>query len=113
VGGEGKVAEVDGGYFGGYVKLANMKADRLDRRFTRNQSGKRKVVVILRARRQLRPSRVRLREPSRCCHPCSHRKATTDHADEAHAWDNLHERFEVAHQSSRGVQPRRRLHQSG
>jgi hypothetical protein len=42
VGGEGKVAEVDGGYFGGYVKPANMKADRLDRRFTRNQSGKRR-----------------------------------------------------------------------
>ena len=39
VGGEGKVAEVDGGYFGGYVKPANMKADRLDRRHTRNQSG--------------------------------------------------------------------------
>src|SRR6266567_4895272 len=50
VGGEGKVAEVDGGYFGGYVKPANMKADRLDRRFTRNQSGKRKVVVIVRER---------------------------------------------------------------
>src|SRR5215210_1518150 len=28
VGGEGKVAEVDGGYFGGYVRPANMKADR-------------------------------------------------------------------------------------
>jgi transposase-like protein len=34
VGGEGKTAEIDGGYFGGYVKPANMKADRLDRRFT-------------------------------------------------------------------------------
>src|SRR3954452_20462807 len=50
VGGEGKTAEVGGGYFGGYVKPANMKADRLDRRFTRNQSGKRKVVVIVRER---------------------------------------------------------------
>ena len=60
VGGEGKEAEVDGGYFGGYVKPANLKADRLDRRFTRNQSGKRKVVVIdSRARREFGSSRVR------------------------------------------------------
>jgi hypothetical protein len=38
------VVEIDGGYFGGYVKPSNMKADRIDRRFTRNQSGKRKVA---------------------------------------------------------------------
>src|SRR3954449_12824699 len=50
IGGEGKVAEVDGGYFGGCRRPANMKADRLDRRYTRNQSGKRKVVVIVRER---------------------------------------------------------------
>jgi hypothetical protein len=50
VGGEGKVAEVDGGYFGGYVKPADMKAARLDRRYTRNQNCKRKVVVIARER---------------------------------------------------------------
>src|SRR5258708_14692171 len=50
VGGEGKEAEVDGGYFGGYVKPANLKEDRLDRRFAHNQSGKRKVVVIIRER---------------------------------------------------------------
>src|SRR5437667_8522390 len=50
VGGEGKVAEVDGGYFGGYVKPANLKADRKDRRLARNQNGKRKVVVIVRER---------------------------------------------------------------
>jgi hypothetical protein len=50
VGGEGKTAEVDGGYFGGYVKPANLKQDRLDRRFAQNQNGKRKVVVIIRER---------------------------------------------------------------
>jgi hypothetical protein len=50
VGGEGKTAEIDSGYFDGYVKPANRKEDRLDRRFTRNQNGKRKVVVIVRAR---------------------------------------------------------------
>jgi hypothetical protein len=36
--GEGKTAEVDGGYFGGYVKPANVKAHRRDRRLSRNQA---------------------------------------------------------------------------
>ena len=39
VGGEGKTAEIDGGYFGGYVKPANLKEKCLDRRFAENQSG--------------------------------------------------------------------------
>src|SRR5438270_2711673 len=42
VGGEGKVAEVDSGYFGGYVRPANIREHRRDRRFAENQSGKRK-----------------------------------------------------------------------
>src|SRR6202049_621519 len=46
IGGDGKVAEVDTGYFGGYVKPANRKESRADRRFTNNQSGKRRAVVI-------------------------------------------------------------------
>ncbi len=50
VGGAGKVAEVDGGYFGGYVKPRNLAENRVDRRLSRNQSGKRKVVVIVRER---------------------------------------------------------------
>src|ERR1700682_5817479 len=50
VGGEGKEAEVAGGYFGGYVKPANQKEYRRDRRLARNQNGKRKVVVIVRER---------------------------------------------------------------
>ena len=50
VGGEGKVAEVDGGYFGGYIKPANLRENRVDRRLASNQNGKRKVVVIVRER---------------------------------------------------------------
>jgi len=50
IGGEGKVAEMDGGCFGGYIKPANLKEDRIDRRFARNQNGKRNVVVIIRER---------------------------------------------------------------
>jgi len=48
IGGNGKVAEVDGGYFGGYLKPANLKDHRRDRRLLRNQNGKRKAVVIIR-----------------------------------------------------------------
>jgi hypothetical protein len=50
LGGEGKVAEVDGGYFGGYVKPANHRENRRDRRLACNQNGKRKAVVIIRER---------------------------------------------------------------
>ena len=38
--------EVDGGYFGGYVKPANLKDDRVGQPLAKNQSGKRKVVVV-------------------------------------------------------------------
>jgi transposase-like protein len=50
VGGEGKSVEIDGAYFGGYVKPANYKADRIDRRRAMNQTGKRRCVVIMRER---------------------------------------------------------------
>jgi hypothetical protein len=46
----GKVAEVDGGYFGGYQKPANYKDHRRDRQLAVNQNGKRKAVVIVRER---------------------------------------------------------------
>jgi transposase-like protein len=96
IGGEGKVAEIDGGYFGGYVKPANMKADRLDRRFTRNQSGKRKVVVIVTERGGNSVPAVFSSE-SRAASFIKARiaKGTTVHADESGAWDGLHERFEM------------------
>jgi hypothetical protein len=41
-------AEADGRYFAAHLKPANVKAHRRDRRLTRNQNGKRKVVVIIR-----------------------------------------------------------------
>jgi len=44
------VVEIDGAYFGGYVKPANRKENRIDRRFAENQTGKRKAVVIMRER---------------------------------------------------------------
>ena len=50
MGGDGIVAEVDGGYFGGYVKPANHVENRRHRRLVRNQTGKRKAVVVIRER---------------------------------------------------------------
>src|ERR1700739_3550568 len=46
---EGEV-EVDGAYFGGYVKPANRREDRQDRRRKIHQTGKRQVVVVARER---------------------------------------------------------------
>lgn len=42
--------EVDGAYFGGYVKPANLKEKRIDRRLAMNQTGKRQCVVVVRER---------------------------------------------------------------
>ena len=42
--------EVDGAYFGGHVRPANLKADRVDRRLLQNRTDKRRVVVALRER---------------------------------------------------------------
>src|ERR1700731_4013654 len=50
LGGDGIIAEVDGGYFGGYVKPANHVENRRDRRLACNQNGKRKAVVVIRER---------------------------------------------------------------
>jgi hypothetical protein len=96
VGGEGKEAEVDGGYFGGYVKPANRKENRLDRRFAQNQSGKRKVVVIIRERGgNSVPAVFRSESQAAAFIRARIAKGTVVNADESGAWDNLHERFEM------------------
>lgn len=96
VGGEGKVAEVDGGYFGGYSKPANMKENRRDRRLGRNQTGKRKVVVVVRERGGNSVPAV-FKSESQAAYFIRARiaKGTVVNADEANSWDHLHDRFEV------------------
>ena len=42
--------EVDGAYFGGYIKPENNKQDRIDRRLAENQNGKRRCVMVLKSR---------------------------------------------------------------
>jgi transposase-like protein len=96
VGGEGKVAEVDGGYFGGYVKPRNLAENRVDRRLSRNQSGKRKVVVIVRERNgNSVPAVFRTEGQAQSWIKARVAKGTVLNADEATSWDSLHGAFEM------------------
>jgi transposase-like protein len=96
LGGEGKVAEVDGGYFGGYVKPANRKENRVDRRMSYNQSGKRKVVVVIRERNGGSLPAVFKSESQALSFIRSRiAKGTIVNADDATGWNDLHTRFEM------------------
>ena len=85
------VVEIDGGYFGGYVKPENDKADRKDRRLKSNSSGKRKCVVIMRERggRSL-PFVVRVEGDAVPFVRDHVGTLATIHADEGAGWDALH-----------------------
>lgn len=54
--------EIDGAHFGGHVRPANRREDRVDRRVLKNRSGKRRVVVALRQRGGRTLTRTFLRE---------------------------------------------------
>src|SRR3954452_11074967 len=94
IGGDGRVAEIDGAYFGGHIRPENLAAERIDRRLAENRSDKRQVVVAMRERggRTLAQvfsgeadavSTIRLRITT----------GTTVHADESPAWNPLHASF--------------------
>jgi transposase-like protein len=94
IGGEGKKAEVDGGYFGGYVKPANRREDRKDRRKAANQNGKRKVVVVIRERGgKTLPGVFRTEADALNYIRRSVPANTTLYADEASGWNALHARY--------------------
>jgi len=96
VGGEGKTAEIDGGYFGGYVKPANRKEQRVDRRLAENQTGKRKVVVIVTERGgNSVPAVFGSESQASAFIRARIAKGTVVNADESGAWDGLHDRFEM------------------
>jgi transposase-like protein len=96
VGGEGKRAEIDGGYSGGYVKPANNRENRRDRRLRINQSGKRKVVVVIRERggRTL-PGVFRSEGEALNFIRRQVPLGTTLYADEAGSWNDLHARYQL------------------
>jgi transposase-like protein len=94
IGGDGRVVEIDGAYFGGHVRPENLAADRVDRRLAENQSGKRQVVVVMRERGgrtlvQVVPSE----EAAVPVMPRRIAKATLLHGDESPAWNRLHASF--------------------
>ena len=96
LGGEGKEAAVDGAYFGGYSKPANLKANRRDRRLAENQTGKRKVVVVIREHGGDSLPAVFKTEGAAVRFIRSHLKpGTVVTADEASSWDGLHASFEM------------------
>jgi len=88
--------EVDGGYFGGHVRQENRKEDRRDRRLKQNQSGKRKVVVVMRERggRTL-PHVFRYEHEPIATIRARVARGTTIFADEAKSWDDLHASHET------------------
>lgn len=88
--------EIDGAYFGGHVKPANRKEDRIDRRLAENQTGKRKCVVVMRERNGRTLTHVAKSE-AQAVDMIMQRVAqgTIIHADEASAWDTLHNHYEM------------------
>ncbi|WP_093150164.1 IS1595 family transposase [Thalassobaculum litoreum] len=88
--------EVDGAYFGGHVRPENRKEDRKDRRLKENQTGKRRVVVVMRERggRTL-PFVFRSEDQSVATIRAHVASGTTVYADEASGWDELHATYET------------------
>jgi transposase-like protein len=94
IGGPGKIAEVDGGYFGGYQKPANHRENRRDRRLGKNQNGKRQCVVIIRERDgKTLPSVFRTEGDALSFIRNRVAPGTELMADESGAWNDLHGRF--------------------
>lgn len=96
VGGDGETVEVDGGYFGGYIKPANYKENRRDRRLAKNQNGKRRVVVVIRERGGRTLPAV-FKTESSALSWIAGRVSPDTHivADEANSWNDLHGHFSV------------------
>lgn len=86
--------EVDGGYFGGYVKPANRKENRRDLRLSANRTGKRQVVVIMRERAGKSLPFVAASEDASLPTIRDHvAVGSTVYADDASAWNALHARY--------------------
>ncbi len=90
------IVEVDGGFFGGYVRPRNQKEARRDRRLKENRSGKRRVVVVMRERKGRTVTSVYRSEDEAIAEINARVElGSTVHADEASAWDKLHARYET------------------
>ena len=88
--------EVDGAAFGGHVRPANAREDRVDRRLVRHRSGKRRVVVVLRQRGGRTLTRTFVREAEAI--PFARERiapGTIVSADEVAHWDLLETCFDM------------------
>jgi len=96
LGGQGETVEIDGMYAGGYVKPANNKENRRDRRLAKNQNGKRKVVVVVRERggRTL-PAVFKTEDAALGWINARVARDTRLMADEAPSWNDLAARYQV------------------
>ena len=96
LGGPGKVVEIDGGYFGGYIKPANHKMNRVDRRLARNQNGKRQCVVVIRERDgKVLPAAFRSESAALSFIRNRVARETEIMVDESSAWNDLSARYVV------------------
>ena len=94
IGGEARVTETYGSYFGGHVRSEKRAADRVDRRRAENRSGKRRVVVVMRERDGRTLAQVFAGEGAAV--PAIRQRiapGTVVHADESPAWNPLHAKF--------------------
>jgi transposase-like protein len=88
--------EIDGAFFGGSIRPANLKENRVDRRRVQFQTGKRRVVIVVRERNGRTLPFVSSSEAhgvyiaKRVVKPGS-----TMFADEASHWDALHSSFKT------------------
>jgi transposase-like protein len=86
--------EIDGAFFGGYVKPENRKEDRIDRRLKEHQSGKRRAVVVMRERNgHTLPFVFDDEHEALSTIHARVEHGSTVYADEASCWDALHAKF--------------------
>ena len=86
--------EVDGCYFGGIIRPANKKENRIDRRLAVNKSDKRRVVIVARERKGRTVTTVTKTEADGLAFVESVVSPhTIIHADEAPHWDALHAKY--------------------
>ncbi len=88
--------DVDGAYFAGHKKPTNKAAERVDRRTTEEQTGKRKVVVVMRERGGRTLPFVVRRESDGV--PLVRERVALGsiiHADEASGWDALYAHYDM------------------
>ena len=86
--------EIDGAYFGGHIRPANLEINRVDRRRFQYQTGKRRVVIALRERNGHTSTHVVKQEAQGVSFAKSRLEdSTIVNADEAAHWDILEAYF--------------------